>query len=60
MIMTFAEFKTAASDYFTPAEFIELIDIPTHTLIALLQDEGYLDEDVLTDIEEIMGVSDDE
>lgn len=59
--MNYRDFKKAAADFFTPAEFVELLDIDTSELIAALEDAGYLDdEDAIGEIEEIMGVSDDD
>jgi hypothetical protein len=57
--MTFSEFKKAASDFFTPAELVELLDITTEELLSVLEENtGTLDDDTLSDIKEIMGVND--
>lgn len=48
------------ADFFSTSELIELIDVNSVDLVDILDDAGLLDEDTLTDIEEIMGIEDDE
>lgn len=59
--MNFVEFKTAAADYFTPSELVELLEISTAELIDILESNSEVfDEQTVDDLKEIMGVSDDE
>ncbi len=48
------------ADYYTPAELITMVDITMHDFVDMLDDFGYLDDEVLDDLEEIMGVEKDD
>lgn len=60
--MNWADIKIALSDFFTPAELIELLDIDTEELIYMLEDCPFgtvFTEEVLTELQEIMQTGED-
>lgn len=52
------EQRRQVADYFSPSELVELLDIDTYDLICAIREynEFIIDDDVLDDLKEIMGL----